>query len=614
MTKRRVCGNIDANRLVERCKGALLKHLVGSIVKPLEQLGYIEFPDKTPCMIGSHQIVTIDLPFECRCGKTCKFQWSVQRKILEKGCGSYTCPSSEYAVQEEGDVITLHHIADHECRRRVVKPAQQHVRTEVEDDPMMVAANEGGMKLAEMLKKLNDPMTDVFDGKHWWYFKCVGGDGRWYKDKSGLNIHLTVNRTIRDRFGAFKVSKGSKSVDDACDLLIRKINTRHYRDPLVKDCCATFYDPDFLNKLDSLPGLIGCKNGVFDIDKGEFRDGRPTDYLTFSTNIKYLDPTIYGDIHENPAYPLINKFLEDVLGKEFAQFIHTSVCQYLHADTSHSRFFMWVGGGSNGKSKLQSLYRMCLGDYAITMPSTVITGKQVENGRACPELARGEHVRIIFFSEPSTNETLASGTVKLMTGLDKMFVRGLYKDGHEIVIRGLPICCCNETPVINDQSDGMWRRLVECPFESHFVSNPDPAKPNEKLIDEGLDAKLHMWKEVLLTDMLNWAFQCKSNNVGPPKLPKLVQAATDRYRCENDYYSEFFKEMVTKSVVWTDTLQWTDVWTTFRSWMGRSYGWDNLPKKLKARQAFEDPKCFGEKLKNGQWVGWQMPTRQFSGV
>ena len=126
---------------------------------------------------------------------------------------------------------------------------------------------------------------------------------------------------------------------------------------------------------------------MFDIDKGEFRDGRPTDYLTFSTNIKYLDPTIYGDIHENPAYPLINKFLEDVLGKEFAQFIHTSVCQYLHADTSHSRFFMWVGGGSNGKSKLQSLYRMCLGDYAITMPSTVITGKQVENGRACPELA-----------------------------------------------------------------------------------------------------------------------------------------------------------------------------------------------------------------------------------
>ena len=109
MTKRRVCGNIDANRLVERCKGALLKHLVGSIVKPLEQLGYIEFPDKTPCMIGSHQIVTIDLPFECRCGKTCKFQWSVQRKILEKGCGSYTCPSSEYAVQEDGDVITLHH-------------------------------------------------------------------------------------------------------------------------------------------------------------------------------------------------------------------------------------------------------------------------------------------------------------------------------------------------------------------------------------------------------------------------------------------------------------------------------------------------------------------------
>ena len=77
-----------------------------------------------------------------------------------------------------------------------------------------------------------------------------------------------------------------------------------------------------------------------------------------------------------------------------------------------------------------------------------------------------------------------------MTGLDKMFVRGIYKDGHETVIRGLPVCCCTETPVINDQSDGMWRRLAECPFEQHFVIYPGPADPKEKLIDGDLAAKL----------------------------------------------------------------------------------------------------------------------------
>ena len=84
--------------------------------------------------------------------------------------------------------------------------------------------------------------------------------------------------------------------------------------------------------------------------------------------------------------------------------------------------------------------------------------------------------------------------------------------------------------------------------------------------------------------MLNWAFQCRTNNVGPPKLPnlKLVQAATERYRCENDYYAEFFAEKITKSTTQSGTLQWTDVWDTFQPWMGRSYGWGNLPKKRKA--------------------------------
>ena len=93
-----------------------------------------------------------------------------------------------------------------------------------------------------------------------------------------------------------------------------------------------------------------------------------------------------SNIQDRQEYATINQFYQDVLGEEYAKFIHTTMCQYLHVDMNHAHFFMWVGGGSNGKSKLQSLYWMCLRDYAITMPSTVITGKQVKNGKACPEL------------------------------------------------------------------------------------------------------------------------------------------------------------------------------------------------------------------------------------
>ena len=613
MTKKRarIEGAVTIDRLVERCRGPYLKTLINQIAPAITGLGYDSFNDKTPCMIGSHKIVTLELPDECLsvgCPRPVKLQWSVCRGVLEKGCGSYDCPCDEYAVQtdQQGD-ITLHHIAHHNHRMKVAKPAPQHIRTDLDDDPMIVAANEAGMKLAHMLKKLNNPMTDVYDGKHWWYFKREGGDGRWHIDKAGLHIHRTVNDSIIKHYSDLKRSKKTKACDEVCDGLIKRVNTRQFRDPLVKDCCATFHDPAFLSKLNSKPNLIGCKNGVFDIDAGEFRPGKPTDYLTFSTNVDYL----VEDIHDRLEYAQLQQFLVDVLGLENARVMHTYVCQYLHGETNHSRFFMWVGGGSNGKSKLQSLYRMSLGDYAITMPSQVITGKQVENGKACPELRRGQWKRLIFFSEPSTNETLASGTAKLITGGDLMYVRGLYEDGSEIKISGLPICCCNETPNVNDQSEGVWRRLVEVPFNRHFVKNPNPENPNEKEMDGALDVKLRTWKEVFLTDMLRWAHECRVNpeRMAEPHMPNSIRVATDRYRSENDYYSEFFNEKIVKTGMATDSLQWTDVWDTFRSWMGRSYGWDNLPKRLEARKKLEGGKCFNQKLYKGTWAGFLLPRQ-----
>ena len=158
-------GNVEVGRLVERCKGLHLKSLVERLAPALTQLGYTEFPDKTPCMIGSHNIVTIELPDQCAgdergapCTRPIKFQWSVKRGVLEKGCGSYNCPCDEYAVQtgdsDEAEV-TLHHIAHHNVRMRVTHPAPEHMRPTPSDfeDPMITAATEGGMKLANMLKK-----------------------------------------------------------------------------------------------------------------------------------------------------------------------------------------------------------------------------------------------------------------------------------------------------------------------------------------------------------------------------------------------------------------------------------------------------------------------------
>ena len=87
-------GDVDVDRLIERCRGVHLKCLVRQLGPALNALGYTKFKDKTPCMIGSHNIVTIELPDDCagpgpggKCPRPVKLQWSVKRDILERGCG-----------------------------------------------------------------------------------------------------------------------------------------------------------------------------------------------------------------------------------------------------------------------------------------------------------------------------------------------------------------------------------------------------------------------------------------------------------------------------------------------------------------------------------------------
>ena len=45
----------------------------------------------------------------------------------------------------------------------------------------------------------------------------------------------------------------------------------------------------FYQNLDSTTYLVGFKNGVYDFKKHEFRTGRETDYITFSTGYDFVD-------------------------------------------------------------------------------------------------------------------------------------------------------------------------------------------------------------------------------------------------------------------------------------------------------------------------------------
>jgi putative DNA primase/helicase len=299
-------------------------------------------------------------------------------------------------------------------------------------------------------------------------------------------------------------------------------------------------------------------------------------------------------------------FISDVLGTDdVVHSVLSSLCLSMHGESCLQKFFMWVGCGSNGKSKLANLFRASLGEYVCTIPVTVFTQKRIECGRPCPELQRTKGRRVVFISEPSHNENLNLGIVKEITGGDAMFARGLYEGGGEIQCRFTPVLLCNVLPNVTDTSHGAWRRLVAINFPTTFTDHPSPGIPHEKPLDTSIDLKIEKWADAFLTYLLTDGFPFyKGRGL---TIPREVINTTKEYKEECDFYTEFFREKIVTSNVPTDRVSWPHVYSSFYSWFRDSVGLDHLPKKVEIRKTLERDH-FKRKLKNGHWTGFTCPT------
>ena len=108
-----------------------------------------------------------------------------------------------YTVHMTGDQCMLTEVGWVNERKVHNKTVPGNVRNtdEYERNKMVEAAVEGGWKLAETLFKCqhNHVVTDVFDGKMWWFY-----DEKtfvWRIDRSGMHIHDTLVKTVRRDYG-----------------------------------------------------------------------------------------------------------------------------------------------------------------------------------------------------------------------------------------------------------------------------------------------------------------------------------------------------------------------------------------------------------------------------
>jgi P4 family phage/plasmid primase-like protien len=355
-----------------------------------------------------------------------------------------------------------------------------------------------------------------------------------------------------------------------------------------------YYDKDFYNNLDENRDLLGFKNGVLDLRNEIFREGKPEDYLSNSTNVNYIeyDPN-------NPKIKEVQKFFREVQPDEDVRnYVLDLFCSCLQGHTPDEKFHIWTGSGGNGKSQCVSLFQKSMGDYATTLPITLLTGKRPSATAANPELAKCKGVRFAVFQEPENDDKIHVGHMKEITGNDKISARGLYKEPVEFYPQFKTLLTCNKLPRIPSSDGGTWRRLRVVPFEMVFCENPKA--PNERKMDKRLKEKLDGWTEPFLSILFNERFKIYKKNDFKIKEPFKVTECTTAYQKRSDLILEFSNEHLEKTENKKDKLNFSVVWNEFKAWFREAHTEIRIPSRTEFRDDFSEK--FG-KINKNCWSG-----------
>ena len=541
--------------------------------------------------VGRHRVWMCHLnhPVECPgCAQHKVVVWNVISGELSYRCTTGRChhPHRRFHVDEEtmACVDLPDRVNALERSDVKVKRVSQSVSA------LVTLMTVGGSALASFIYDacLQSGAEDAWTGTTWYHFHR--SEHRWKPDKNKMHVHLLVEEVVGSHLKAHVDKAEDEEATQAWEALRKRMGDRNHREKVVRDMETAFFDPTFVSKLDANRTLTVFTNGVYDCTNNEFRAGRPDDYSTLSTNTAYVSIPKFME-------RAIMGFLEKIIpSAETLSMVLTSVALSIRGIPT-SRFFLWVGCGSNGKSKLASLFRAALGEYAVAIPVSLFTQKRAESGRAMPELSRTSGRRVAFISEPSHNETLNLGIVKEVTGGDAMFTRGLYEAGSEITCGFVPILLCNVLPAVTDTSHGAWRRLVSVTFPTLFVEHPK--LPNEVKLDPYVEESIKAWADAFATMIVTYKIDGDGLSI-----PKDCLMTTQEYRTESDFYSEYIHERIIHTGHDYDDVKWTDLWSDFYAWFVLSYGRSHIPKKAEAKKKFQETLNPNPKKGSHKFVGY----------
>ena len=415
----------------------------------------------------------------------------------------------------------------------------------------------------------------------WWRFKSH----RWKQIDSGTYLRKAISNELRDLYrdratdlqkylGGLNPEeekyKHIKARVDTVLKIIARLGTTADKKNIMQESKDLFYDPEFYERLDSNPYLLGCKNGVIDFKDKIFRKGRPEDYVTKCTNVNYYPMT--SSRHKKNNEELANFMSQLFPHEELREYMwnHLSAC-LIGMPSLNQTFNNYIGIGQNGKSVLTDLMTHVMGSYKAAAPCSLITQGRGKIGGLAPEIVALKGTRYVVMQEPETTEVLHEGPMKeLVSGVEPITARAPYMtDSVTFVPQFTLVLCCNNLMQVRTQDHGTWRRFRVVIFEALFTEKPvndDPARPFQFKVDFDLMSNFPRWSETMLSMLVERAYE----NQGRVHDCDIVLSASKEYRASEDYLSQFIGEKVI--AVEGGTIKKAQLSEEFKLWHGVNIG------------------------------------------
>ncbi len=321
---------------------------------------------------------------------------------------------------------------------------------------------------------------------------------------------------------------------------IRALQSARRRENVLKLAAVDWIDQGYKSlaiigdEWDSDPMSLGCANGVLELTTGDFRPGRPEDY------IRTVAPTEWRRI-STPA-PAWESFLKEIFDSdsELIDYMQRLFGYAITGKVSEHKFPILYGIGRNGKSSLLEAIKSVLGPLAGPIEAELLLDqyRARQSGSPTSDIMALRGKRLVWASETKEGRSLNISKLKWLTGGDTRVGRPLFGK-HQITYTPTDtlFLLTNHKPRIPMNDFSTWERVHLIPFNLSFID--EPKKDFERQRDPDVLEKLKAEASGILAWLVRGALEWGYQGLNPPKS---VKAATAEYRKDEDIVGHFISE------------------------------------------------------------------------